>query len=426
VSGVLPDRLDPPPRTGPRIAVRRVEGVPVVAFRAWVPGGAEAELSPGTAWATGQLLLEGTRNRSWERIAEEAEQIGAGLFGFAAGEVHGVGVDALADDWELALDWGFELLLDSVFPAERVRWVARQGAAELAAHLDRADVVTAYAFLDQLYAPHPRSRPPMGAPGALVTLEGGVVAACHRDGLERGPLVTVAGRIDPERVEERLRASLERLPEGPGRPVTPSRPAEIGPDRRVVETPDDEQAHLYLGHLTVPRLHADYPALELASVILGAGSGLTGRIPFRLRDQEGLGYSVSATCIGDAGAEAGRLVLYVGTSPDTVERAEAAAREELERLLGDGIGPEELESSRTYLEGQEPFRRETARQWSTRLAESLYWGLPLDDSARRIDSWRSLSVDDVNAALRRHVHPGALRVTVGLPPGAQDLRRSEE
>lgn len=387
----------------------------MVAIRVWIPGGAEAEPAPGVSWAAGQLLVEGTKRRSWRRIAEDAERRGAGLFGFSAGEVHGLGIDALAEDWELALEWAFELLLESLFPADRVRWVGRQGAAELASQMDQPDVVAAYAFLEQLYAPHPRGRPPMGTRSGLATLESPEVAAFHARGLERGVLVTVAGCVDPDTAATRTEALMRGVPAAGESPVTPERPSGRASERRVVATTSEDQAHLYLGHLTVPRLHPDHPALELASVVLGSGGGLSGRVPFRLRDQEGLGYSVSATLVGDAGSEAGRLVIYLGTSPESVEQGESAAREELERFRRDGVTEEELESARTYLEGREPFRRETARQWAVRQAEALYWGLPLDDTAWRLERFRSLTKPRVDAAIRRHLRPEELRVTVGWP-----------
>ena len=413
--GLLAERIEPARGSGPRLAVRRVEGVPVVAVRVWLPGGAEAEPAPGVSWAAGQLLVEGTRDRTWRQIADDAERRGAGVFGFSAGEVHGLGIDALSEDWERALDWAFELLLESSFPEDRVRWVGRQGAADLASQLDRPDVAAAWAFLDQLYAPHPRCRPPMGTRESLATLEPGEIVSFHRSALQRGPIVSVAGRLDVDAVEARLGELAQRFPEGPGPTAPPPRPEGLAADRREIRTTSEDQAHLYLGHLTVPRLHPDHPALELASVVLGAGGGLSGRIPFRLRDQEGLGYSVSATLVGDAGSEAGRLVLYLGTSPDRVGRGESSAREELERLREDGVTEDELASARTYLEGREPFRRETARQWAIRLAESLYWDLPLDDTAWRLDRFRALGKDEVDAAIRRHVRPDSLRVTVGWP-----------
>ena len=42
------------------LRVRRVPGVPVVAVRVWLRGGARAEAHPGISWAAGRLLTEGT------------------------------------------------------------------------------------------------------------------------------------------------------------------------------------------------------------------------------------------------------------------------------------------------------------------------------------------------------------------------------
>ena len=119
--------------------------------------------------------------------------------------------------------------------------------------------------------------------------------------------------------------------------------------------------------------------------------------------------------MGGASSEPGRLVVYAGTSPQTLDRAERAAREELQRLVADGVGDDELAAARTYLVGREPFRRETARQWADLLAEAAYWGLPLDDAAWCERELMTLDREQVEAAARRHVRPDQLLVTVGLP-----------
>ena len=97
--------------------------------------------------------------------------------------------------------------------------------------------------------------------------------------------------------------------------------------------PPGDQAHLYAGCLTVPRAHPDRHALDLLGVVLGSGAGLTGRLPERVREREGLAYSVQVQTLAGAGLDRGRLVVYVGTSPATLEQAErsvargAAARD---------------------------------------------------------------------------------------------------
>jgi zinc protease len=397
------------------LRVRRVAGVPVVALRLWLRGGARAEARPGESWAAGRLLAEGTRRRDWRRLAEDAEDRGASILGFGSYEVYGLAIDALAGDWEWALEAAAEILFEGAFGEDRMAHVRRQGESELASDWDQPEVRTSWAFLEQLYSPHPRARPVQGDEASLAALTAEGARSHHAGGLTRGLLLTVAGEVDEAVVRNRAEALFRRLP-GATREVPPPPPPTGLPEaRREIASGAIDQAHLYLGQLSVPRLHPDHAALELLGVILGAGAGLTGRIPERVREREGLAYTAHASAVSGASTDPGRLVIYIATSPGTVEQAEAVAREELGRLLADGIGEQELSDARSFLLGREPFRRETARQWSDLLAESAYFGLPLDDAAWCERELLDLDRAAVEAAARRHIRPGELKVTVGLP-----------
>nr|MDP9122458.1 insulinase family protein [Acidobacteriota bacterium] len=132
------------------LRIRRVEGAPVVAVRLWVQSGARCEAIPGQAFLTGRMLNEGSMRRHWRQIAEDAESRGMMLSSYGTFEGHSVTVDALAHDWELALDWAAELLLTPSFPADRCTWLAKQAAAELESLADQPDVKTAWGFMEQL------------------------------------------------------------------------------------------------------------------------------------------------------------------------------------------------------------------------------------------------------------------------------------
>jgi len=150
-------------------------------------------------------------------------------------------------------------------------------------------------------------------------------------------------------------------------------------------------------------------------VALGAGSGLSGRIPHRVRDREGLAYHASADAVAGAGLDPGRLVAYAGTSPATVERAERAIVEELRRVVDEGLEEREVEEARSYLLGREPFRRETARQWADLAAYGSILGLPIEDPAWTDERLRAPGREEIEAALGRHLDPDRLAVVVGLP-----------
>jgi zinc protease len=399
----------------PNLRVRRICGAPLVSVRVVLPGGGRREEFPGQALVTGRMLSEGTARRDWRAIADAAESLGMSAAGVSNLEAHGVGVDALADDWRRALELAAELAFEPAFPEDRLRWVARQAAAELEAQADQADVLTAREFARQLYAPHPKGRPAQGDPESLARLGPEECARFHATALARGGLVVVAGEIDPELVEPAVEAAFGALAPPSSDGFEPPAPAGTEPRRLEVRTRARDQAHLFVGQLTVGRRHPDYTALELAAVTLGAGAGLSGRIPSRVRDREGLAYHASADLVAGASLDTGRLAAYVGTSPENLDRAERAAREEIARLVEGGIEPAELEEARAYLLGREPFRRETARQWADLATYAAILELPIDDLEWRLASLRAVDRAQVDAALRRHVDPEHLFVTVGLP-----------
>ncbi|MEO7973367.1 MAG: pitrilysin family protein [Thermoanaerobaculia bacterium] len=406
--------------------LKRIEGAPVVAIRLLLAGGARSEAVPGQALITGRLLTEGTRRRSWERIATDAEGRGMMLSSFGGYETHGLALDALAADWELALEWIAELVFESEFPDDRLRWLARQAAAELEAQADQADVLTARAFGEQLYAPHPRGRPLQGDPASLASLDTRQCQEFHSAALGWGSYLSVAGEIDESRVAVRtaeLFGELLSASRAAGAPrPTPAAPAATPVARREIVTRAEDQAHLFMGSLTVHRAHPDYPALELASVLLGSGAGLTGRIPQRIREREGLAYTATADTVSGAGIDPGRLVCYVGTAPATLDQAEASVRDELALFLNEPIAAAELESARSYLLGREPFRRETARQWADLMAVAELLELPLDDPHWHVDRIARLTASDVAAAARRWIDPERLLVTRGLPTSRESAR----
>lgn len=397
------------------VLTRRVEGVPVVAVRVVLRGGARLESIPGQALLSGRLLSEGSLRRDYQQIAGDAEDRGMLLSSFGGYEAIGLAIDALAGDWRLALDWAAELVFEPRFAEERFAWVRRQARAELEAQADQADLFTARAFLEQLYAPHPRGRPLQGDPASLERLAAADCRRFHTASLAWGGFVAIAGEIDERVVAARAEELFAPLG-GDGSPLPkPPEPAPEPAPRREVTTRATDQAHLLLGHRTLSRVHPDYPALELAGVLLGAGSGLTGRIPQRIREREGLAYSATADAVAGAGLDAGRLSCYLGTSPASLARAEAAVRDELGRFVSEPLGVEEFADARSYLLGREPFRRETARQWSDLLATGAIFGLPLADPRWHADAIAGLDRAAVEAAVARHLDPARAVVTVGLP-----------
>lgn len=397
------------------VRVRRVEGMPVVAARMVLRGGARAETKPGQSLITGRMLAEGSRHRDYQRINREAEDLGMLVQSFATYESIGVAVDSLAADWRQALAWLAELVLEPSFPRDRFDWLRRQAAGELDSMMDQPEARASRSFLRQLYGDHPYGRPLQGDAESLAQLRVEDCAGFHQRALGMGALVTVAGEIDEDQVEAHLADLLAPLAGRAGTEDVAPALAVSTPERCEVEAGEADQAHLFAGHLSVRLADPDLPLLELAGVALGAGAGLSGRLPERIREREGLAYQVGVAIAAGAGLDPGRLTVYVGTSPSSLAQAETAVREEFVRLLEGGLSPTEVEEARAYLVGREPFHRETARQWVARLAEAEFYGLPSDQPDALAQRLRGVTAADLQPVLQRHIRPQDLHLTIGLP-----------
>ena len=140
-------------------------------------------------------------------------------------------------------------------------------------------------------------------------------------------LFSVCGDVDPRLVQRRIERGLAGWK--PGRELAPSpfQALPLGVRSGCFES-DRAQVHLFVGHQGIRRGHPDYPALVVMDHVLGTGPGFSNRVSQRLRDRDGLAYTVHADVSSSAGRFPGMFTAYIGTSPEHAERAVAGFLEE--------------------------------------------------------------------------------------------------
>lgn len=125
-------------------------------------------------------------------------------------------------------------------------------------------------------------------------------------------ILSVAGDFDREKVL----AFARSLPVPTAPAVEVPQPA-WGADKRLpLSLPGRQQAHLLLAFHAVPLDHPDAPALMLLESVLSGQSGLLFN---KLRDEQGLGYTVTA--FYRSLPEAGFMAFYIGTTPRNLDVA---------------------------------------------------------------------------------------------------------
>lgn len=172
-----------------------------------------------------------------------------------------------------------------------------------------------------------------------------------------------------------------------------------------ISAPDKANA-FFVARLRLP-LRDDSPdaaALAIANRVLGGGS-LKSRLADRLRHQEGLSYDVGAFLQLNAYEANSVLGLYAIYAPGNLDRLQRGLNEELARFVRDGITDQELQDARNGLLEAARIARTQDGALARALASQLYQQRDMHFTLAQEARLQALTVDDVNAAIRRHLNP---------------------
>jgi zinc protease len=195
--------------------------------------------------------------------------------------------------------------------------------------------------------------------------------------------------------------------------ITRTGDVQYKPTVEVIKTPDKANA-MYFGGLVLPLRddHADIPALVIGNFILGGGGGLSSRLGDRVRQKEGLSYGVGTGMRTSSVDPRTSFYVYAIANPQNVEKLKAAIREEIDRIVKDGVTEQELEAAKKgYLQQLEVDRTDDGGL-AAELADSLFAGRTLSFDAKQEAAIASLTVAQVNEALRKYVKPERLVLAI--------------
>ena len=217
--------------------------------------------------------------------------------------------------------------------------------------------------------------------------------------------IAVVGDFDEKAVEKAFRETFTRT-SGEKYQRIDSEFHPVAAGRIVINTPQKENAFLiarrdFKGNQDDP----DAAALYVADWIIGGGSGLSNRLATRLRQKDGLSYSVySQIALREFGTKASFITLAI-TAPQNLAHAERDMREELERVARDGVTEQEVaEAKKGLLDSRAVNRSQDdmiAAGWVGYLAEDSDWS----KSKKLDEAIAKLTIEDVNRAVRRLVVP---------------------
>jgi len=356
----------------------------------------------GLANLLGSCLEEGTRKRSGMQLAEAIDGLGGTLSGSASGG----SVHCPATESQKALRLLAEMVREPALPARGTERVQQEVLSEIRAEMDDPQTVASQRFRKEVYGNHPFARPGRGTRESVASFGPRDLRRFHRRWFQAaGGYVAAAGPEEPERTLDMLAATFRSLGGKRAEHQRPKPPAMPESVRDIHVPMKREQVHVYLGHPGVRRENPDFYALLVMDHILGSGPGFTSRISKRLRDEDGLCYSVHAAITASAGEEPSCFGAYIGTSPEHRQKAIDGFLEEIHRIRKDPVSQEELHDVQEYLTGSFVFALERNGNLANYAIRAKRFHLGFDYLHRYPVLIRSVTIDDVLTVARRYLHP---------------------
>lgn len=257
----------------------------------------------------------------------------------------------------------------------------------------------------------PLNRSGMGdEPGLSAIERDELVAHWHARVRPESSILAIAGDIDPAAIARELDVLLAGW-SGRAAPVAVGTSATRGTYHHV-EDPSS-QVQVFLAHEAPPEPSTDSKLERLVAAVLSGGP--SARLFSEVREKRGLCYAVSASYAPDKFA--GRIVAYVGTTPERAQQSLDVLAAELRRIQGpaeaDLVQADEFDRAMVGARTRLVFSGESTGSRAAALALDHYRLGRARSLAEIADELARIRLADVHAYLRRRTIGAVTVVTLG-------------
>jgi zinc protease len=396
---------------GMTVLVRENPTAPVVAISLMV--------GMGTRWETRQnagisnflqlMVVRGTTSLDGTQIASAADRMGGSIDAYGDADYSEIAATALSRFWGEMLDLVAEVGLRPSIPDGTTQAVRDFLVRQIRNRAEKPYDAAFDSLMARTYGDHPYAWDPLGLKESLERMDRAALLAHYRRHYVPGAMVlAVSGKVKSAEVVARAERLFGAVPAAAvPAPSTMAVPAPA--TARTVLTVPGAQAQILMGGLAPSLTDPDLATMKVVSTVLGGG--LASRFFSELRDKQGLAYTTAAREPMRVGA--GYFLALLGTAPANKEKAEAALREQLERIQRQAVSDEELRVAKAYVLGSLAMDRRTNARQAWYMASLEVAGVGHEFLDRYVAQVRAVTKADVQLAAQRYL--ATVRTVVAEP-----------
>ncbi len=363
---------------------------------------------------TASMLNKGTKTRSRQQIEDELSQLKSSIYFSGRGGNAYASISTTRENLMACLELMADMLKNPVFDAAELEKLKTERLASLEANKTEPQFI-ASRRLGEINNKYPKGHPNYVMTVAeeeeaikALTIED--VRSFYEEFYGLGKSINVGiGTFEGDEVKAFLEKEFAGFDsKSPYAEVKSPYKGTVVANEKII-TPDKKNAMTFgaLG-VEISEYSEDFPALNVAATILGGGF-LNSRIADRLRQKDGVSYGAG----GGLGADSDRddknsqLYIYAIYNPDNLDKVQLGFKEEIQRFIDDGITEEELSNAvNGWIESQNVSRANDG-ELSSLINNNIYYGRGMEFHKDMEAKVKSLTVADVNKAIRKYVRPYA-------------------
>jgi predicted Zn-dependent peptidase len=353
------------------------------------------------------LVFKGTEHRNTTEIAQVIDVLGGDVDAFTGKEYTSFYAHVLDEQVDLALDLLTDIVVSPRFTDSDLEMERSVILEEIKMVEDTPDDLVHEIFVTSFWPDHPLGRPILGTEETVNRLGKEQILAHYAETFHPENLIFCAsGNIRPEQVLP----FLERAFPDTGRGSVRREWSAPHPKQHVIlrEKRELEQVHLCLGSKGFPQQGEERYAAALFNTILGGG--MSSRLFQRIREKEGLVYTVASYHTGYL--HGGYEAVYAACMPKNLKRVLSITLEEMRSIKQKGATADELSAAKLHLKGSILLSLEsTVSRMSGIARQEYYFGrqFSADEIIAHVDA---VSLSDIQQVATSIVDPESLSLTL--------------
>ncbi|MGA1099457.1 MAG: M16 family metallopeptidase, partial [Candidatus Nanopelagicales bacterium] len=358
--------------SGLRIITEEVPTVRSATIGYWVGIGSVDETPEvgGAAHFLEHLLFKGTSKRTALEISSEIEAVGGDMNAFTTQEYTCFHAKVLDNSVPLAVDVLSDMLADSKVTPEDTEQERNVVLEEISMHEDEPGELSYDRFSQKLLGDQPIGRPIIGTRETITNMTREQVNGFYQNFYSpQNTVISMAGNFKHEEAVDLVVKTLDKTrwnTKNEPKLIRDKSPLPANGKGVTLVSKDTEQAHLVWGMKALDRHHPDRFALAVLNAALGGG--MSSRLFQEIREKHGLVYTVYSFAHQFTGV--GMFGVYAGCMKERVGDVVGLIRQELNKVVQNGITEDELIRGKGQIQGGILLGLEDTNSRMTRIAKA--------------------------------------------------------